>query len=98
MKKVELVIEMSEDVYETIKKRTTYATWAECLLGHLINNATSLPKGHGALVDISQIDKDMIESGNPIICLEVNGEYIEAVSLDYLSGLQAIVEADESEE
>lgn len=53
-----------------------------------------LPKGHGKIVDLGKIDKDRIESANPVIELTVNGEYIEAVSLDYLNNLPSIVEAD----
>lgn len=56
-----------------------------------------LPKGHGRLVDISKIDEDMIERDNPIIYLTINGEYIEAVSLDYINSLQTIIEAERSD-
>ena len=68
-------------------------------LGYEIVKGTPLPKGHGKLVDIGKIDKDRIESNNPIIYLTINGEYIEAISLDYLNSLPTIIEADkESEE
>lgn len=40
--KVKLVIEMSEEVYKTIKECTTYTTWAECLLMSLVKNAAVL--------------------------------------------------------
>ena len=62
-----------------------------------IRKGTPLPKGHGRLVDISKIDEDRIESDNPITYLTINGEYIEAISLDYLNGLPTIIEADKAE-
>lgn len=62
----------------------------------IIANGTPLPKGHGRLVDvIGKIDEDRIDDDNPIIYLTINGEYIEAVSLDYINNLPTIIEADE---
>lgn len=62
-----------------------------------IRKGTPLPKGHGKIVDISKIDNDRIESDNPVIYLTINGEYIEAVSLDYLNSLPTIIKADKAE-
>lgn len=64
------------------------------ILAKAIANGTVLSKGHGKIVDLGNIDKDRIEQYNPVIYLTVNGEYIEAVSLDYLNSLQAIIEED----
>lgn len=61
-------------------------------------NSTPLPQGHGRLIDVSKIDEDRIERDNPIIYLTVNGEYIEAVSLDYINNLPTIIEADKEDE
>jgi hypothetical protein len=58
----------------------------------------TLPKGHGKCVDIGKIEEDRIDDDNPIIYLTINGEDIEAVSLDYLNNLPAIIEADEESE
>ena len=67
----------------------------ECMeLVESIWKGKMLPKGHGRLIDIGRLDKDMLESDNPIIYLTLNGEYIEGVSLDYLNGLPMIIEAD----
>lgn len=63
-----------------------------------VKKGTPLPKGHGKLVDIGKIDKDRIESDNPIIHLTINGEYIEAISLDYLNSLPTIIEANKEED
>jgi hypothetical protein len=63
-----------------------------------ILNGTPLPQGHGRLIDIGKIDEDRIDKDNPIIYLTVNGEYIEAVSLDYLNNLSPIIEADKENE
>lgn len=67
-------------------------------LGGTVATCKRLPKGHGKIVDLGKIDKDRIERDNPVIYLTVNGEYIEAISLNYLNDLRAIVEADKSEE
>ena len=56
-----------------------------------IVNGTPLPKHHGKIVDIGRLDDDRMESDNPIIYLTANGEYTEAVSLDYLNDLPAII-------
>lgn len=65
------------------------------MLIEAFNNGTPLPKGHGRIVDIGQIDKDKIEKDNPIICLtDRDGVYLEVVSLDYLDSLPTIIEAD----
>lgn len=80
-----IVIDVTEKEYENIR------------LMNCIAQGRILPKGHGKLVDISQIDKDKLESSNPLISVMVNGEYIEAVSLDYLSSLPTIIEADRTE-
>lgn len=66
-------------------------------LGGTVATCKRLPKGHGKIVDLGKIDKDRIERDNPVIYLTVNGEYIEAISLNYLNDLRAIVEADKGE-
>ena len=58
----------------------------------VIANSTPLPKKHGKLKDISKIDEDRIEKDNPVMYLQINGEYIEAISLEYLEGLPTLVE------
>ena len=63
-----------------------------------IRKGVPLSEGHGKIVDIGKIDKDKIESNNPIISLMIGDEYIEAVSLDYLNDLPPIVEADAENE
>lgn len=99
-----IVIDIPEVFYEVLKKADEIVSGphSEKALMSVIYNAiakgTPLPKGHGRLIDISQIDKDKIESSNPVISLMLNDEYIEAVSLDYLSGLPTIVEADAESE
>ena len=92
MTDIELVIKISDEEYDAIKK---HPNWYN--IGQLIANGTPLPKGHGKIVDISKIDDDRIESDNPVIYLTINGEYIEAVSLDYLNSLPTIIEADKAE-
>ena len=94
MSDIELVIKIPEEDFERCKKRFQMRI---NIMGDAIANGTPLPKGHGRIVDIGKIDEDKIERNNPVIYLTVNGEYIEAVSLDYLNGLPTIIEADKAE-
>ena len=97
---MQIVIDIDEYTYEDIKKGKIYSSVRdvpqESVLA--IANGTPLPKGHGRLIDISKLDSDRIESDNPIIYLTINGEYIEAVSLDYLDSLPTIIPADKEAE
>lgn len=85
-----------DDVCDTIDTDLEY--FLMDYLGGTVATCKRLPKGHGKIVDLGKIDKDRIERDNPVIYLTVNGEYIEAISLNYLNDLRAIVEADKSEE
>lgn len=88
---MQLVIDIPKDAYDFIK-RTGYHTQS---LYEAIKNGVPLPKGHGRIVDvIGKIDEDRIDKDNPIIYLTINGEYTEAVSLDYINNLPTIIEAD----
>lgn len=91
MKKI--IIDIDEELYDRIK---TYQGLDNAYFA--IKHGTPLPEGHGKIVDIGKIDEDRIDDDNPIIYLTINGEYIEAVSLDYLNNLQAIIEADTESE
>jgi hypothetical protein len=93
MSDIELVIKIPEEKLNIIKNSIYDPD-----IYKAIANGTPLPKGHGRIVDIGKIDEDKIESDNPIIYLTVNGEYIEAVSLDYLNNLPTIIEADKEHE
>ena len=68
----------------------------QATIADAIKEGVPLPE-HGRVVDISKIDEDKIESDNPIICLTMNGQYTEAVSLDYLESLPTILEANKAE-
>lgn len=93
---MQIVINISDELYKEAKEQ-------DVPFEHLIplcrsiENGMPLPKGHGKLVDISKIDKDRIESDNPVIYLTMNGQCTEAVSLDYLNSLPTIIEADKEE-
>jgi len=90
---MQIVIDISEEKLRLIKDKM-YCGIYDAEVYKAIANGTPIPKGHGRIVDISQIDKDKIERDNPIMLLSINGLYIEVVSLDYLDNLQAIIEAD----
>lgn len=95
---MQIVIDIPEEVYKAsqildVKYEDVIQIPLEC-----ISNGTPLPKGHGRLVDISKIDDDMIEKDNPIIYLTINGQYTEAISLEYLNDLPTLIEADTESE
>ncbi len=94
---IELVIKVDENRYKASQRKVKNPKAMLNDVDVAIATGTVLPKGHGKIVDLGKIDKDRIEQDNPIIYLTVNGEYIEAVSLDYLNSLQAIIEADKEE-
>lgn len=96
MADIELVIDISEEDFSKAKEDSKHHMLDR--VWDAVAHGTPLPKGHGKIVDIGKIDKDRIERDNPVICCQVNGEYIEAVSLDYLNGLPAIVDAEEKKE
>ena len=74
-----------------------YTEWEKDTLIKAIDEGIPLRKGHGRIVDIGKIDKDRTDiDNNPVYLTVVNGEYIEAVSLDYLNSLETIVDADET--
>ena len=93
---VELIVKVPEEIYNSVMNNERPA-------GHVAEMTKALyygkllPAGHGKLVDIGRIDEDRLESDNPVICISMDGCCIEAVSLDYLNSLPAIVEADRSE-
>ena len=97
MSDVELVIRIPEEKLSIIKNKM-YCGIYDPDLYKAIANGTPLPKGHGRIIDIGKIDEDKIDKDNPIIGLTINGEYIEAVSLDYLNNLSTIIESDTKSE
>ena len=100
MSDVELVIKLPEESYNALKSGMFInfgARSGNTILQSFckaIYNGTPLSKGHGKIVDIGKIDEDRIEKDNPIIYLQMNGDYTEAISLDYLNNLPVLVEAD----
>ena len=96
MANIELVIKISEMTLLNIASRDLLLCSREDIekLEFAIKNGTPLPKGHGRLIDISKIEEDRVEKDNPIIYLTIDGNYTEAISLDYLNNLSTIIEAD----
>lgn len=95
----EVVIKISETSYNAIKDTNSIYIgefYAQKLI-QCVKDGILLSKGHGKIVDIGKIDEDKIDDSNPIIYLTVNGEYTEAVSLDYLNDLPVIIPADKEE-
>jgi len=90
---MQLIIDIPEEKYNTIKNKM-YCGIYDVGVYEAIINGTPLPKGHGRIVDIGKIDEDRIDADSPIIYLTINGEYTEAVSLDYLNSLPTIVESE----
>ena len=94
---MQIVIEIDDDDYQFIQDTEFENYLVTKHLYEAVYEGKPLPKGHGRLIDISKIDEDRIDHDNPIIYLTMNGEYIEAVSLDYLNDLPTIIEADKEE-
>lgn len=90
---MQIVIDIPKGRYEDILSGKEFTIY-QCDIREVLKSGTPLPEGHGRIVDIGKIDDDRIESDNPVISLTINGEYIEAVSLDYLYDLPVIIEAD----
>lgn len=96
MADIELVIKIPDIIYEMVKNTGTYGMY-RFNSTKAIANGIQLPKGHGKLIDISKIEQDRIEKDNPIIYLTIDGNYTEAISLDYLNNLSPLIEADKAE-
>lgn len=94
---MQIVIEIDEELYQSLRYQKQYNPRFLSGYEKTILDGTPLPKGHGKIVDIGRIDEDRMEQDNPIIYLTTNSEYIEAVSLDYLNNLPAVIEADNDE-
>lgn len=69
MADIELIVKIPEEEYNIIKKLNGPMTWGE----HLIKEGIPLPKGHGRIIDESQItatftwDNESIEFFAPTI-------------------------------
>ena len=98
---MKIVIDIDEDDFKIMKHNVAVdyplCPLSEAVVVTKIAQGIPLPKGHGRLIDISKLDDDRMESDNPVIYLTINGEYIEAVSLDYLNSLPTIIEAESEE-
>lgn len=85
MEDIELVIKIPEDVYNTISGWDDKTlNWAELLLKY----ATPLQKGHGRLIDISNIDVIELEDSSHFIRHEKGDE------VDVYISAPTIIEAD----
>lgn len=81
---MQIVINISEDEYNNIKNYTGFLAYYE----YLIKNGVPLPKGHGRLIDESDLMPDSdYEDGT-----------FYAVSIGAINGAPTIVEADRSDE
>lgn len=94
---MKVVIDIDGEIYNEIKNKGQ-GKWYCREMDNAIRQGMSLPKGHGRLIDISKIEEDRIEKDNPIIYLTIDGNYTEAISLEYLNNLPTIIEADKESE
>lgn len=96
MKNIELVIKIDEELYKTIQT-DIYKLDIENT-GHIIlraiENGTPLSENHGKIVDLGNIDKDKIEQNNPVMNINICGNAIEAVPLDYLYNLPDLIKKE----
>lgn len=93
---MQIVIDIDECIIERAKNNLPMYPSIVDGITKAIANGTPLPEHHGRIVDIGKIDEDKVEQYNPIIYLTVNGEYTEAISLDYLNDLPTIIEGSDS--
>ena len=61
MADIELVIKISEEHYKNIVKQVDKRDYPDMSIGKAIANGIVLPKGHGAIKDVSQIEIPMCE-------------------------------------
>lgn len=96
METVEVMIKLPKEIINHVNKFGTifYNEYISYIADEL-RTATVLPANHGKIVDLGKIDEDKIDKDNPIIYLIVNGEYIEAVSLDYLDNLPDLTKKED---
>ena len=80
---MQIVIDINEDYYEIIKHNANYNS--EII--HAIANGTPLPKGHGDLIDRSEVIKSLFDYHNG---KKTIGQCIEDV--------QTIIEVDKGSE
>ena len=83
MKEVELVVKIPEETYKGIM----LGKWDRNGLAYYVKDGTPLPKGHGAIKDVSQIEIPM--------CEDRAYERWVQVAID---AAPTIIEADRSEE
>ena len=57
---MQVVIDVPDEEYEIIKNTTIGINWYQ----YLIKHGTPLPKGHGAIKDVSQIEIPMCEDSS----------------------------------
>lgn len=81
---MQIVIDISDDDYNNIKNYTGFLAYYE----YLIKNGTPLPKGHGDLIDRSELMPDS----------DYDDGTFYAVSIGAINGAPTIIEADRSEE
>ena len=87
---MQIVIDIPEDVYKASQK--LYNNFEDTIQIPLevIVNGTPLPKGHGRLIDVDEVDRVIINSGDWIGNINENLKLIESIS--------TILEADKEGE
>lgn len=89
---MQIVIDIPEKTYEQLRylNKLGFGT----VIDNAVANGTPLPKGHGRLIDINQLDDCIVE-------LNANGSEItrgEYKTIEYvLSEMQTVVEADKED-
>ncbi len=89
MAEIELVIKIPEEDFKRCKNR--FQRRIE-IMGDAIANGTPLPKGHGDLIDISNIDVIKLEDSVHFI------QHKKGDEVDVYISAPTIIEADRSEE
>ena len=82
---MKMVIDVPEETYKNLQKRSTEIQAEGYLLENSVLNGTPLPKGHGRILD----EKDILDTENN------DGGWYDLVDMpEYIAGVEAIIEAD----
>lgn len=96
---MKIMIDISEEQYKAVLRR---AGWVGNDLYNIIKNGTSLPKGHGDLIDkndaMKAVDLRIKKLSKDPVFLKKYG-YVDILGVkDYIREISAIVEADKKVE
>jgi len=101
MADIELVIKINEDAYKTIQRRVANPKMMRDKVDIAIANGIPLPKGHGRLGDLDELEKEMANGIKAGLIIEGYEEYSNINDIDdcleCVKYAPTIIEADKAE-